>query len=306
MRVATYARVSTQEQGNRGLSLQFQHEAGEAFCERFGHDLVAVRSDVRSGKRADNRPGLQEALALLASGESDALWVHKLDRLTRSVADWSRIVDDYFSADASALGRRDMRRIRGCTLVESDRVLDLNDTNTWLLSTMAIVLSEAEVRRGSDRATYTARARAERDLPRGQIPIFKRLNYTHSELAGVVRERFEESGGDARVLLNRIKKVSDDERLVIPRFLSGATSDIDARVLRRVALALGVELALEDDEQQREAFRIIRERRETQRPTPYPAIARELNRLGLPNVNGTPWDRRMCARYLKRGLESSG
>lgn len=300
MKVVAYTRVSTQEQGHRGNSRQFQDEAAEAFCERFGHDLVAMRSDVRSGKRADNRTGLQEALSLLESNAAEALWVHKLDRLTRSVADWSRIVDAYFSADASALGRRDIRRIRGCSLIEADRVLDLNDTNTWLLSTMAIVLSEAEVRRGSDRAKFTARARQERDLPRGQIPMFKRLNYSHEDLKAEVRERFD---GDVRALLNRLKKVSDEERLVVPRFLEGATGEIDARVLRRVALALGVELVLEDDPDQWRAFEYILEQRNGDKPTPFPGVARELNRRGVANVNGTPWDRRMCARYLKRGLE---
>ena len=43
-----------------------------------------------------NRPGLQRALGLLKSGNADGLLIVKLDRLTRSVADWQALIDAYF------------------------------------------------------------------------------------------------------------------------------------------------------------------------------------------------------------------
>ena len=45
-----------------------------------------------SAKSLD-RPGLARVLAALDSCEASALVVYKLDRLTRSLADWSALID---------------------------------------------------------------------------------------------------------------------------------------------------------------------------------------------------------------------
>jgi DNA invertase Pin-like site-specific DNA recombinase len=65
-------------------------------------DLEVVEAIVDAGESAKslNRPGLQRALAMLKRGEADGLAVVKLDRLTRSVADWQTLIDDYFGERA--------------------------------------------------------------------------------------------------------------------------------------------------------------------------------------------------------------
>src|ERR1700733_5092631 len=58
-----YIRVSTEEQAREGVSLDAQREKIAAYCALHGQRLERTYADEGiSGKRADNRPGLQEAL----------------------------------------------------------------------------------------------------------------------------------------------------------------------------------------------------------------------------------------------------
>lgn len=83
-----YVRVSTDEQATEGYSLAAQRAKLEAYASLHDLELVDVAADEGlSGKRADNRPGLQRALGMLRRGEAHALVVLKLDRLSRSTRD---------------------------------------------------------------------------------------------------------------------------------------------------------------------------------------------------------------------------
>lgn len=90
-RVLFYARVSTIEQGTSGLSLSAQVTRLQAEAAYRGWNEVELISEVASAKSLD-RPGLKRALELLASGEADTLVACKLDRLSRSVADFVALV----------------------------------------------------------------------------------------------------------------------------------------------------------------------------------------------------------------------
>lgn len=93
-RLIGYVRVSTEEQAREGVSLDAQRHRLALYAELQGAELVDVLADEGlSGKRADNRPGLQEALRRLAAGEADGLVVLKLDRLSRSTRDVLELVD---------------------------------------------------------------------------------------------------------------------------------------------------------------------------------------------------------------------
>ncbi len=93
LRALGYTRVSTLEQGGNGASLEGQHGAIVAEVERRGWSLVEVVSEVASGKAADRREQLQDALSRLERGDADVLVVSRLDRLTRSLLDFARIVE---------------------------------------------------------------------------------------------------------------------------------------------------------------------------------------------------------------------
>ena len=80
-----YIRVSTSSQALDGVSLDAQREKIEAWCTSHGYRLVEVFADKGiSGKRADNRPGLQRALKAVCAKRGAALVVYSLSRLGRS------------------------------------------------------------------------------------------------------------------------------------------------------------------------------------------------------------------------------
>jgi len=79
-----YARVSTDEQAAKGLSIPAQSEACRRFCEREGWTISSTHQDegVSASLPLARRPGLLAAISALESGS--ALVVAKRDRIFRS------------------------------------------------------------------------------------------------------------------------------------------------------------------------------------------------------------------------------
>lgn len=93
VRVVSYLRVSTTEQAESGLGVEAQRVAVSAEVGRRCWVEVAEKADLgASGKGMSGRAGLQDALAMLSSGEADALVVAKLDRLSRSLLDFANLM----------------------------------------------------------------------------------------------------------------------------------------------------------------------------------------------------------------------
>ena len=98
VRCAIYTRKSSEEGLDQEFnSLQAQREACEAFIESQRQEgwvcLRAAYDDGGfSGARMD-RPALQQLLADLTAGRVDTIVVYKIDRLTRSLADFAKIVE---------------------------------------------------------------------------------------------------------------------------------------------------------------------------------------------------------------------
>jgi DNA invertase Pin-like site-specific DNA recombinase len=86
-----YYRVSTGKQGKSGLGIEAQRAAVAAYLNGGNWSIVAEFTEVESGKRSD-RPALDQALAA-ARLHRAALVVSKVDRLTRSVAFLSRLLE---------------------------------------------------------------------------------------------------------------------------------------------------------------------------------------------------------------------
>jgi len=80
-----YYRVSTSKQGRSGLGLEAQQSAVRGYLNGGSWDLIGEAVEIESGKRADNRPQLQEALRLCRTTGA-TLIVAKLDRLSRDAA----------------------------------------------------------------------------------------------------------------------------------------------------------------------------------------------------------------------------
>lgn len=78
-----YRRCSTEGQGKSGLGLEAQDTYLASYAKMSGGQLLKVFTEVESGKRSDNRPELQKAIAH-AKRSGAVLAVAVLDRLSRN------------------------------------------------------------------------------------------------------------------------------------------------------------------------------------------------------------------------------
>lgn len=90
LRVAGYARVSTDEQRERGVSLAAQKERIEAQCLARNWLLLRTYTDVASGKDL-KRDSLTKLLKDAEAGEIEAVVITKLDRLSRRMLDFAQV-----------------------------------------------------------------------------------------------------------------------------------------------------------------------------------------------------------------------
>lgn len=88
--VIGYVRVSTNKQD---IGPEVQIAVLQAEADRNEWNLDIRRENAASAKSLKNRPVLAQALADLKAGKADALAVSKLDRLSRSVADFSGLLE---------------------------------------------------------------------------------------------------------------------------------------------------------------------------------------------------------------------
>lgn len=130
--VIGYVRVSTTEQADSGAGLAAQRAAIESECARKGWTLAAVFTDAGVSAKTLDRPALAEALALLAAGGAAALVVAKVDRLSRSVLDFSTL-----------LARAESQR---WAVVALDLGLDMSTPTGALMASIVAAVSEYERR----------------------------------------------------------------------------------------------------------------------------------------------------------------
>jgi DNA invertase Pin-like site-specific DNA recombinase len=93
MRVRGYLRVSTDEQSSSGAGLEAQRRAIKVECKRRGWELVEVIEDAGFSAKDLKRPGIKAALEVLESGDAKALVAAKLDRLSRSMQDFTALME---------------------------------------------------------------------------------------------------------------------------------------------------------------------------------------------------------------------
>src|SRR3954452_1887570 len=98
LRCAIYTRVSTEH----GLEQEFnsldnQREASEAYVKSQAHEgwraLSARYDDGGISGASIDRPALQRLLADIRAGLVDVVVVYKVDRLTRSLSDFAKLVE---------------------------------------------------------------------------------------------------------------------------------------------------------------------------------------------------------------------
>lgn len=164
-----YARVSTAEQGDRGISLDAQRQALHTLAASKGYDLAEIFEDVASGTTLD-RPGLQALLSRLAgNARRKALETHiaavlvcKLDRLSRDITDGIGLAVRFQTATASLVSLE-------------DGVVNRDDPMQEFLYTLRLALARFEARQTAARTRFALQAKRDRGERAGTIPFGYRL-----------------------------------------------------------------------------------------------------------------------------------
>lgn len=82
MNAIGYVRVSTEEQGKKGISLDTQRDSIKKYCLDHELRLLRIFEDQKTGTNT-NRPGFQKAIAAVETRKAERLVVYKHDRLFR-------------------------------------------------------------------------------------------------------------------------------------------------------------------------------------------------------------------------------
>ncbi|MGF9826753.1 recombinase family protein, partial [Brevibacillus agri] len=108
MRTAVYMRVSTEDQAREGFSIPAQREKLLAYVHSQGWEVAAIYADEGISAKDTNRPALKRLLRDIREGNIDVVLVYRLDRLTRSVLDLYRLLQEFEKYDV---------RFKSCTEV---------------------------------------------------------------------------------------------------------------------------------------------------------------------------------------------
>ena len=159
-----YMRVSTEDQAREGFSLPEQKERLEAFCKFKGYTIVDYYTDAGiSAKTGNYRPEFERLKEDIKNKKINTIVALKLDRITRSIYDWEKLMT---------------------FLDENDAYLDcandeINTTNAngKMVSRLLMSVSQNEIERTSER-TKIGLAGA---IKQGHIPNQAPLGYKHED-----------------------------------------------------------------------------------------------------------------------------
>lgn len=170
-----YLRVSTERQAQEGVSLAAQDSRIRAWAQANGFELVSVREDAGiSGGKADNRPGLQEAIAKACQHKA-ALVVYSLSRLARS------------TKDAIAISERLEKG--GADLVSLSERIDTTTASGKMVFRMLAVLAEFERDQVSERTKAALAHKKALHRRAGNIPYGYALGPDGDSLLPVQEEQ---------------------------------------------------------------------------------------------------------------------
>ena len=185
MNVALYVRVSTDRQADKDdgsldtqldrltSHVEYKKKQGEnwVIAERF---VEGERDGQRRGKSAKNmdRPALQKILELARAGLIDVVAVTKLDRISRSLRDFVKLVEE-------------LERY-GVKLVSLKEQIDLTTSVGRLQTYLLMILAQYERELTADRVRDKVDWRAEQGLPLTRPP----LGYVMKDKTFAIEEPF--------------------------------------------------------------------------------------------------------------------
>lgn len=157
-----YLRVSTEDQAREGFSLPEQKERLETFCKFKGYEIVDYYEDAGiSAKTGNYRPEFERLKKDIKSKRINTIIALKLDRITRSIFDWEKLMTFLDENDAYI----------DCV---NDEVNTTN-ANGKMVSRLLMSVSQNEIERTSER-TKIGLAGA---IKQGHLPSQAPLGYKH-------------------------------------------------------------------------------------------------------------------------------
>jgi DNA invertase Pin-like site-specific DNA recombinase len=169
--VIFYGRCSTAEQASNGVSIEVERRAAERVAEANGWEMMWLADEgVSGGVPPESRERFKAALALLETGESEALIFTKVDRASRCTEDFARLIR--------------LSDEQGWRLIVTEMGIDIRKPMGKAMAHMAVVFAELE------RDFIRSRTRDALAVRRDQGVFLGRPRSTPVDVvARVVRER---------------------------------------------------------------------------------------------------------------------
>ena len=159
-----YMRVSTEDQAREGFSLPEQKERLEIFCKFKGYTIVDYYTDAGiSAKTGNFRPEFERLKGDIKNKKINTIVALKLDRITRSIYDWEKLMT--FLDENNAY------------LDCANDEINTTNANGKMVSRLLMSVSQNEIERTSER-TKIGLAGA---IKMGHIPNQAPLGYKHED-----------------------------------------------------------------------------------------------------------------------------
>ncbi len=164
-----YLRVSTEDQAREGFSLPEQKERLETFCKFKGYEIIDYYEDAGiSAKTGNYRPEFERLKSDIKAKKINTIVALKLDRITRSIFDWEKLITFLDENNAYI----------DCANDE----INTTNANGKMISRLLMSVSQNEIERTSER-TKIGLAGA---IKNGHIPHVAPLGYKREDKKLVV------------------------------------------------------------------------------------------------------------------------
>ena len=164
-----YMRVSTEDQAREGFSLPEQRERLKTFCRFKGYEIIDYYQDAGiSAKTGNYRPEFERLKTDIKAKKINTIVALKLDRITRSIFDWEKLITFLDENNAYI----------DCANDE----INTTSANGKMISRLLMSVSQNEIERTSER-TKIGLAGA---IKNGHIPHIAPLGYKREDKKLVV------------------------------------------------------------------------------------------------------------------------
>lgn len=185
MRLAIYARVSSEEQALYGLSIETQLEALEEWAEEHHAQVINryIDAGISARKKAHHRPALQHLLSDVRAGKIDLIIFTKLDRWFRNIAEYYKVQEVL-----------EENKVNWRTIHED---YDTSTASGRLKINIMLSVAQDEADRTSERIKAVFESKAKRnEVVSGKVPLGYKIESKHllidDKTSPIVKDIFQE------------------------------------------------------------------------------------------------------------------